>query len=80
VKLSSLLALAELPYFQVKDGRIVRIEPEPVVDVHTHLALTFGRRRSVDLETAPSPTEHYLPLHRPLDLDVYANRNFAPPT
>lgn len=69
--------LERLPWFEVRDGRLVAVEDfGPVVDVHTHLALTYGRRRSVDLDAAPRPTEHYLPLHRPLDLDVYANRNF----
>lgn len=72
--------LAELPWFDLRDGRLVLADDTigPVVDVHTHLALTFGRRQTVDLFAAPGPTEHYLPLDTPLDLEVYANRNFLP--
>ncbi len=73
-------ALARLPWFDLKAGRVVLDDPKigPIVDVHTHLALTFLRRRSVELFAKPRPTEHYLPAERPLDLDVYCNRNFSP--
>lgn len=73
------LDLAELPWFELRDGRLVR-DPSlgPAIDVHTHLALSFVRKDSVDLMSAPRPAEHYLPQDAPLDLDVYANRNFSP--
>jgi len=80
-RFSSTYALAELPWFAVKEGRLVLADPSvgPIIDIHTHLALTYGRRRSsVDLTAAPRPTEHYLPLSSPLDLDVYQNVNFSP--
>lgn len=75
---SSSYALAELPWFELRDGRIVR-DPDlgPAIDIHTHLALSFIRKDTVDLRSAPRPTEHYLPLDAALDLDVYANRNFT---
>ncbi len=70
--------LAELPWFDLKDGRLVVDETiGPVIDTHTHLALTFGRRSSVDLHASPGPAQHYLSLDAPLELDVYANRNFS---
>jgi predicted TIM-barrel fold metal-dependent hydrolase len=69
--------LARLPWFEVREGRLRLADRSlgPIADVHTHLALTYVRRSSLDLEAAPAPTEHYLPTTRPLDLDVYANRN-----
>lgn len=78
---SSSFALADLPWFELRDGRIVR-DPDlgPAIDVHTHLALSFIRKDTVDLRSAPRPTEHYLPLDAALDLDVYANRNFTDTT
>ena len=53
---ASSLDLARLPWFEVRDGRLVAMEDiGPVVDVHTHLALTYARRTSVDLHAAPRP-------------------------
>jgi uncharacterized protein len=75
------LALSTLPWFGLEHGRLVLQDRDlgPIVDVHTHLALTYVYRTTVDLEAAPGPTEHYLPItSRPLDLDVYCNRNFSP--
>lgn len=74
-------ALARLPWFRVDGGGRVALREElgcPVVDVHTHLALSFVRRDGVDLTARHPVTEHYLPLERAIDLDVYANRNFSP--
>jgi len=74
------LALAELPYFERGEGdRLVLAEPGlgPVVDVHTHLALTCVRHAAVDLWREHARTEHYLPVERDLDLDIYANRNLT---
>lgn len=80
IRFASSLDLSELPWFGLQDGRLVLTDDTlgPIIDVHTHLALTFGRRRTVDLFAEPGPTEHYLPLQDPLDLDVYANKNFTP--
>ncbi len=73
------LALAELPYFEVRDGdRLVLADPDlgPFIDAHTHLAHAHGRRMPMDMWRSHSRVEHYLPMERPLDLDVYMNRNF----
>lgn len=72
-------ALAELPWFTLKEGRIVLEDSsvEPAVDVHTHLALAYGRPMQVDLWQEHPQTEHYLPLERRLDMDTYVNRNFT---
>ena len=74
--------LSLLPWFELRDGRVCAIDGAygPVVDAHTHLALTFLRRRSVDLMADHGPCQHYLPMDRPLNLDVYQNLNFEPPT
>ena len=74
------LALARLPYFDLRDGnRIVISDPSfgPSVDAHTHLALSYLRNTTVDLREEHPHTEHYLPVESPLDLDVYMNRNFS---
>jgi predicted TIM-barrel fold metal-dependent hydrolase len=79
-RFSNLLDLARLPYFEVKDGALVLADAAlgPAIDVHTHLALAYVRRMSVDLGREWPETEHYLPPERAIDLDVYANRNFTP--
>jgi predicted TIM-barrel fold metal-dependent hydrolase len=71
-------ALVRLPWFEHRDGRLALAARDlgPIVDAHTHLALAFLLPHRVDLEAAPAPTAHYLPLDRRLDLDVYVNRNF----
>jgi predicted TIM-barrel fold metal-dependent hydrolase len=46
--------------------------------VHTHLALSYALPNRVDLFKEHDRTEHYLPLERELDLDVYINKNFTP--
>ena len=73
-------ALTELPWFTLREGRITLADDtvEPAVDVHTHLALAYGRPMQVDLWKEHERTQHYLPLERRLDLDVYVNRNFTP--
>ncbi len=74
------MELAELPWFGLSEGRLRLVDDQigPIVDVHTHLALTYGRRRSVNLLASPGPTQHYLPMDGPLDMDVYQNLNFTP--
>lgn len=78
-RFANLLDLARLPYFEVRDGRLCIADARftPAIDVHTHLALAYGPRARVDLTSAREPAEHYLPADRPIDLDVYANRNFS---
>jgi len=72
------IQLAELPYFNVRDGRLVLADAAfgPSIDVHTHLALAYGRKIRVDLNKLHDRTEHYLGVDKPLDLDVYINKNF----
>ena len=68
-------------YFELRDDtRLVLADPAlgPAIDVHTHLALAYGRPIQLDLRKAHDRTEHYLPMERELDLDVYMNRNFTP--
>jgi hypothetical protein len=80
-RFSSLHDLARLPWFGVKDGRLVVEDPSVAraVDMHTHLALTYVRPPSVDLTASHERVEHYLPADAPLDLDVYVNKNFSAP-
>ena len=80
LRFEGLLDLARLPYFEVRDGRLVLADPSlgPAIDLHTHLALTYFRRQTVDLLKASERTEHYLPAERPIEMDVYQNRNFTP--
>ncbi|MCC6904143.1 MAG: amidohydrolase family protein [Polyangiaceae bacterium] len=73
------LDLARLPWFERRGRELVLVDDSvgPVVDVHTHLALAFLLPQKVDLLAEHGETEHYLPVERQLDLDVYANRNFS---
>ncbi len=80
-RFADVLDLARLPYFEARDGdRLVLADRSlgPAIDVHTHLAQSFVRRRSVDLFAATPRTLHYLPVRgRALDLDVYQNQCFS---
>jgi len=73
-------ALTRLPYFERLEPGWLRLDPAlgPAIDVHTHLALAFLGPMRVDLNRAYPRTEHYLGMDHPVDLDVYANRNFTP--
>ena len=77
----SALALAELPYFELRDDErlvISELITDPIVDVHTHLALSYLRREpSVDLWREHSRTEHYLPVEQRFDMEVYACQNYS---
>ncbi len=78
---ASHMGLADLPYFELRDGDHLVLADEglgPAIDFHTHLALAYVRPMQVDLLKAHPVTQHYLPMYRPLDLDVYQNRNFTP--
>ena len=79
-RFASVLDLARLPYFEARSGRLRLADPAlgPAIDVHTHLALAYGRRPRVDLLRASAKTEHYLPARGPIDFEVYMNRNFLP--
>ena len=71
--------LVKLPYFDLIDGRLAIADSSfgPVIDVHTHIALAYLLPMSVDLYSTADPTEHYLPMKgRPIDFDVYLNKNF----
>jgi len=71
-------ALSELPWFDLVDGELsLDAAVGPVIDVHTHLALSYVLPDRVDLKRAWPETEHYLPQAAALDLDVYANKNFS---
>lgn len=78
-RFENLYDLARLPWFALRDGRLVVEDPSipRAIDMHTHLALSYVVRNRVDLFRA-GEVEHYLPAARPLDLEVYVNRNFAP--
>lgn len=71
--------LSRLPYFELADGALALADDSlgPIVDVHTHLALSYGGKPNVDLWRRHSRTEHYLPVERAIDLGLYANRNFS---
>lgn len=79
-RFDSLHDLARLPWFGVREGQLVVIDPSvpEAIDLHTHLALAFVRPMQLDLRRASPHVEHYLPAERTLDLDVYQNRNFTP--
>jgi uncharacterized protein len=77
-RFTSLADLARLPWFAIDQGRLVLRDADvgPIADVHTHLALAYVRPMRVDLGRLHPATEHYLPSCCPIDLDVYANKNF----
>ncbi len=79
-RFKSLHDLARLPWFSLRDGRLVVDDPTvpAAIDMHTHLALAFVRPMQVDLHRASEKIELYLPDARPLDLEVYINRNIPP--
>ncbi len=77
-KFSSTLDLARLPWFELRDNsRLVVVDDSisPIIDMHTHLAMAFFRRLSVDLDAATGATAYYMPVTLPLDLELYANKN-----
>jgi hypothetical protein len=79
-RFTNLNDLARLPWFSVEDGRLVVADPTvgPAIDMHTHLALAYVRKNTLDLHKRTAKTEHYLPNERPIDLDVYINQNMTP--
>lgn len=72
--------LARLSYFDLDaDDDLVLADPAlgPVVDTHTHLALSYLLPARVDLQAEHAKIEHYLPMESALELDTYANKNFT---
>ena len=76
---TSLLDLARLPWFAVREGRLVVADQTigPVIDMHTHIALAYLMPMRVDLYRLTPHTEHYLPDCCPIDFEVYQNKNFT---
>jgi hypothetical protein len=80
VRFASLLDLARLPWFARSDEERLVLRDRsvgPIADLHTHLALSYGRPPSVDLGRLHPETQHYFPTCCALDLDVYANQNMT---
>ncbi|MDP8256750.1 MAG: amidohydrolase family protein [Candidatus Alcyoniella australis] len=75
-------ALAQLPYFEIEDGRL-KFDPAmgPVIDMHTHLALQFLAPPSIDMEQLTDEVENYLPTRGlPIDMEIYGNLSFDKPS
>lgn len=79
-RFDNLRDLAKLPWFEVREGRLCVADPTipEAIDMHTHLALAFVRPMQLDLRASTPRAEHYLPEDRPIDLEVYMNRNIPP--
>jgi hypothetical protein len=71
--------LARLPWFRLDEGRIKLADPSlgPIIDCHTHLALSFVRRNRVDLYRLHPETMNYLPRERAFSLDHYLNKSLS---
>jgi len=72
--------LARLPWFEVREDRLVTADPDvgPIVDIHAHLALSFHALHRPRHRLDPGPTKHFLPTDHALDLDIYVNQNLGP--
>lgn len=75
---SGLQDLARLPWFSVVEGALA-LDPAVggVIDVHTHLALSWLLPQSVDLRRDTGRTEHYLPPERAFGFQRYLNQYFT---
>ncbi len=75
----NLSGLKELPYFSFDEEHGLQTAKSigPIADVHTHLALTFLRKKSVPLDVRTDSIDPYLSESGPLDLDIYINKNFS---
>ena len=78
-RFENLLDLARLPYFEARAGRLVLADRSlgPAIDMHTHLALSYGPVRRTDLGRATDEALLYLPKQRAIDLDLYMNKNLS---
>jgi len=76
------LELAKLPYFELRGGDRLALADDtvgPIIDVHTHFALSYATPWKADLHREGPPAEHYLPMRGcALDMEVYLNKNFTP--
>ncbi len=72
--------LAQLPWFEVRDGRLVLADDTlpRAIDMHAHLALAYILPTRVNLRAKTPETYHYLRLQDRLDLEPYGNRNYTP--
>ena len=76
--------LADLPYFELQDGRVRCIVEDlpPVFDVHAHLGMALLFAPRIDLLARTDRVRHLLDCDAEepceLDLDVYMNANFTP--
>jgi len=79
MRFESLTDLTRLPWFALRDGRLVLADQTVprAIDFHVHLALSYGPLGGVDLQASAPQTRWYLPHDRPFDLDIYANKNFS---
>jgi predicted TIM-barrel fold metal-dependent hydrolase len=78
--------LAELPWFELDEGGLLRCTAEdlpPVLDVHAHLGMSLLLAPEIDLQARTPRVRHLLDCDRErpgcaLDLDLYVNANFTP--
>ena len=79
-RFANLFELSRLPWFGLRDGRLVLTDRTvgPTIDCHSHLALSYVLPNRVALDTLHPSTQTYLPADRALDLDVYVNCNLLP--
>jgi uncharacterized protein len=72
--------LAQLPFFDLVDGRLALADPSiaPVIDAHTHIAMAYVMPMRLDILSTAEPAEHYLPMKgRRIDFEIYLNKNFS---
>jgi predicted TIM-barrel fold metal-dependent hydrolase len=72
-------SLVELPWFDLQGSRLL-LDPAcgPVIDIHTHLSLSYLLRSTVNQDLRTDRVQCYLPEQgRPVDLAPYCNRNFT---
>ena len=77
---NELRALTKLPWFDLHEERLA-IDPDvgSVIDVHSHLSLSFLMPSRVDQERRTEPVQTYLPERgRAIDLEIYINKNLTP--
>lgn len=72
--------LADLPWFEMRDGRLVAVNPDwpPAIDFHEHLGFGVGPE-SIDYQRLTQRVEYLIDCDDPneacvLNLDVYINR------
>lgn len=78
-RFANLSELSTLPWFDMKDGRLVLSDETvgPTIDCHSHLALSYVLPNRVDYKKLHEKTETYLPDDRAIDLDIYVNCNLS---